>query len=87
MIGIMRSWTGLRVILHSEDRLMTMGKGGHGAVVEVPVGDIHDVLWQRRRIQCEAMVLAGDLNLSCGATWMVQAAMAIRQLERASSEG
>ena len=87
MIGIMRSWAGLGVILHSENRLMSMRKGGHGAVVEVPVSDIHDVLWQSRRIQCEAVVLAGDLNLSSGATWMVEAAMAIRQLERAPSEG
>ena len=87
MVGIMRAWTGLRVILHSENRLMTMREGCNGAVVEIPVSDIQDVLWQRGRIQSEAVILAGDLDLSCGSTWMVEAAMAISQLERAPSEG
>ena len=87
MVGIMWAWTGLRVILHSENWLMTMREGCNGAVVEIPVRDIQDVLWQRGRIQSEAVILAGDLDLSCGSTWMVEAAMAVRQLERAPSKG
>ena len=87
MVGIMWAWTGLRVILHSENWLMTMREGCNGAVVEIPVRDIQDVLWQRGRIQSEAVILAGDLDLSCGSTWMGEAAMAVSQLERAPSKG
>ena len=43
VIGIMGSWTGFGVVLHSENGLMTMGEGGDGAVVEIEMGHLHAV--------------------------------------------
>ena len=87
MIGIMRSRTGFRVILHSKNRQVAMVKGCNGAVVEVEMGDLHRVGGKCAGIKGKTVVLTGDLNLPNRAARMIETPMAVGKLEGASPHG
>ena len=87
MVGVVGAGAGLRVVLHAEHRLVAMGQGRHGAVVEVEVGDLHRVGRERCGINGETVVLAGDLHHAGAAAGMVEAAVAITQLVSAAAHG
>ena len=74
MVGIMRAWAGLRVVLHPEHRLLTMGHRRHGSIIEIEVGHLDAVRWKTLCIQGKTMILTGDLHLPGGAAGMVEAA-------------
>lgn len=59
---IVRSRTGLRVVLHAEYRIPDVRHALQGTVVQVDVGGLE--LFQRIGIDGIAVVLAGDLNFS-----------------------
>ena len=63
VVRVVRARRRLGVILHAEHRLGLVAQPLDGAVVEVDVGDLH-VRRQRRRIDGEAVVLRGDLDLA-----------------------
>ena len=67
VVGIVGAGTGLRVILHAEDRLVPHFQTRHGAVVEVVVGDPHPLLGQGGGVKGKTVVLAGDLHRPRGA--------------------
>ena len=87
MVSVMGTRAGLRVVLDPEHRLMAMGHGRHGSVIEIEVGDLNSVCIQRIGREGKTVVLTCDLNLTRGATGMVQTSMAIGQLERLATEG
>ena len=87
MVRIMGTGTGFGVVLHPENRLMTMFEGCHRAVFEVEMGDLDQIGRQRLGSECKSVVLTGDLHLTGGPAGMVEAPMAIAELEGASPEG
>ena len=87
MIRIMGARTGFRVVLHPENGLLTVGNRRHGAVIQIEMGDVNQVLIQRISGQGKTMVLTGDLNLACGATGVIQTTMALGELEVLATEG
>ena len=87
MVGIMRARAGLRVVLDTEQRLMTMGHRRHRAVVEIEVGHLDAVGGKTRCIEGKPMVLAGDLHLPGGAAGMVETAMPVTELEGGAAHG
>ena len=87
MIRIMGAWTGFRVVLHPKDGLVPVGNRRHGAVIQIEMGDVNQVLIQRISGQGKTMVLTGDLNLACGATGVIQTTMAVGEFEGLAAEG
>ncbi len=87
MIGIMGPWTGFWVVLNPKDGLVAMCDSRNRSVIEVEVRDLDGLSSQRIGIQCEAMVLTGDLHLARGAAGVIEAAMAIGELERLPPHG
>ena len=87
MIRIMGARTGFRVVLNPENGLLTVGNRRHSAVVQIEMGDVYDALVQGVSGESKTVVLTGDLNLACGPTGVIQATMAIGELEGLSSEG
>ena len=86
MICVMGARAGFGVVLNPKHRLMAMGKGSHGAVIEIEMGDLHSILRQRVGIESEAVVLAGDLHLAGCSAGVIETAMAVIQFERSASE-
>ena len=78
----MGTWTCFGVVLNTEDWLLTVGDGRNGSIVEIEMGDLDLIRSQGIRIQSKPMVLTRDLHLTGGPAGMVQAAMAIGELER-----
>ena len=87
MVGIVGSRARLRVVLHTEHRLLSVSESCHRAVIEIQMRDIDARPGQRISVQSKTMVLACDLHLACRSTGMVESAMAIGQLERAAPQG
>jgi len=76
MVGIVGARTGLWVVLHPEDRLLAMGKGRNGSIVEIQMGDLHLIGRERVSVQGETVVLAGDFHHTGGPARVVQTAVA-----------
>ena len=87
VIRVMGARAGFWVVLHAEHGLVVEGEGGHRLVVEVLVRHPDPMAGQGGRVDGEAVVLAGDLHLPWRPAGMVEAAMAVGQLESASSKG
>ena len=81
----MGPWTGFRVVLNAEERLIAMGHGCHGSIVEVQVGDFN-AGWQRLSIKGKTVVLTCDLHLPCRAAGVIETAVTEIKLERGSPE-
>src|SRR5215468_12570948 len=82
VIGVVRSGRRLRVVLHGEHGPFTVTQPLAGAVVEVLVRRLPPARRHRRRVDGEAVVLRGDLDLAGGEILdrMVGAVMTERQL-------
>ena len=78
---------GLRVVLDPEHRLVAVGHGRNGSVVEIEVGDLDLLRIQCGGIQGKAVVLTGDLNLSRRSTGMVESSMAVIEFVGGTTEG
>ena len=84
----MRAGGGLGVILNAEDRQALVPQALEGLIVEVDVARL-DVGGQRRRVDGEAVVLGGDLDLAgrLVADRVIGAAVAELELEGLGAEG
>ena len=71
MVGVVGARTCFWVVLHPKHRLAAVGHRRNGAVVEIEVGDLHGIRGQRRRIEGETVVLAGDFHLTGGAAGVI----------------
>src|SRR2546430_12374886 len=59
---IVRSRRGLGVVLHGDDRLAAMPETLERLIVQIDVRELNVALFQRIGIDCEAVVLRGDLH-------------------------
>ena len=57
VVRIVRPWSGLRMVLHAEDRLAAMAQAFHRLVIEVQVSDFDSGVFERIRIHAEAVIL------------------------------
>ena len=88
MMGcVVRTRTGFWVVLNTKDWFLTMGDSRDSSIVEIQMGDINLIGLQGLRIQSEPMILARDLHLTGGTARMVQASVAIGELEGGSPQG
>ena len=87
MVSVMGTRAGLRVVLDPEHRLVAVGHGRNGSVVEIEVGDLDLLRIQCGGIQGKAVVLTGDLNLSRRSTGMVESSMAVIEFVGGTTEG
>src|SRR5262247_3208647 len=84
VVGVVRPGRSLGVVLHREHRPLAMPQPFAGAVVEVEMRRLPPVRRHRRRVDGEAVVLRGDLDLAGGDVlhWVVRAVVPERQLVR-----
>ena len=90
--GVVRAGGCFRMVLHGEERQLTMAHALDGAIVEVQMGDLeppgsgHRIGISNYR---EAMILRGDENLTSAeiAHRMIASAVPIRELRGRSPEG
>ena len=87
MVGVVGAGAGFRVVLHAEQGLAAVGQGGHGAVIEVVVGHLHQLGRQGGPIEGKAVVLAGDLDQARAATGVVKAPVAVAELVGLAAQG
>src|SRR5262245_40697453 len=89
IVRIMRSRSGLRVVLDCEDRQAPVPHALARAIVEVDVGDLEPGGRARVRIDGEAVILRRDLDAPGPEVLyrMVRAVVAEGQLERPRPEG
>jgi hypothetical protein len=87
MVCVVGTRTGFWVVLNAKDWFLTMGDSRDSSIVEIQMGDINLIGRQGLRIQSEPMILARDLHLTGGTARMVQASMAISELEGGSPQG
>ena len=88
ILAVVRAGGGLGVVLDAEDRQPLVPQALEGLVVQVDVAGL-DVGGQRGRIDGEAVVLGGDLDLagSLVADRVIGAAVAELELEGLAAEG
>src|SRR5262249_15897443 len=84
VVGVVRPGRSLGVVLHRQHRPLAMPQALAGAVVEVEMRRLPPVRRHRRRVDGEAVVLRGDLDLAGGDVLhgVVRAVVAERQLVR-----
>src|SRR5207237_6301206 len=63
VIGVVRPGRRFRMVLHAEHRFRLVTQTLDGAVVQIDVRD-GDIRWQRLRVDREAVILRGDLDLA-----------------------
>ena len=86
MVCVVGTRTGFWVVLNAKDWFLTMGDSRNSSIVEIQMGDINLIGLQGLRIQSEPMILARDLHLTGGTARMVQASVAIGELEGGSPQ-
>ena len=87
VVGVMGAWAGFGVVLDAEDGLVAEGQGRHCLVVEIAMADRHPLGGQGVGVDGEAVVLAGDLHIAVAAAGVVEAAVAVAELEGGSPQG
>src|SRR6202012_5673093 len=61
VVGVMRTWARLRMVLHAEERHRTVAQAFQGVGVQVDVGGFDFALVDRFRIDRVVVIVGGDL--------------------------
>src|SRR5215469_2502713 len=87
-VRIVRSWRGLRVVLHRKEWHGLVSHAFQSAVIQIEVRHLDFALFERVRIDREIVIVRCDLDLSCAllANRMVAAVMSKLQLVSFSAE-
>ena len=80
---VMRSGRRLRMVLHGEDRQLTMGQSFDGIVVQVQMGYL-SCAFERIRVHREPVILRGDLDFARGQIHHRLIAAVVAELELVS---